>query len=63
MMSRVIVWCLLIGIISYDIPTAMLGNTTISEAVRQVDRDTNGLIRWGWLALWAHFFIKTWYTG
>jgi hypothetical protein len=63
MTSRIIVWCVLIGLIAYDIPTAYLGRTTISEAIRQVDWEVNGLLRWSMLALWLHWFIKTWYAG
>jgi hypothetical protein len=58
MASRIIVWCTLIGVIAYDIPTAYFGRTTISEAIRQVDAEVNGLLRWGMLALWLHFFFR-----
>lgn len=63
MISRLIVWCVLVGLIAYDIPTAYFCRTTISEAVRQVDLETNALLRWSILALWLHWFIPTWYTG
>lgn len=63
MTSRIIVWCILLAVIAYDIPTALAERTTISEAIRQIDYETNGLIRWSWLALWCHFFIRTWYNG
>ena len=62
MPSRGIVWAVLLGLIAYDVPCAYLGYTTISEAVRQIDRDVNGLIRWGLLALWCHWFIATWFV-
>jgi len=60
MVSRVIVWCVVIGLILYDIPVAYFGKTTISEAVRQIDIEVNGLLRWTILALWLHWFIRTW---
>lgn len=63
MTSRIIVWVLLLGVIAYDIPCALLRQTTISEAVRQIDEELNGLIRWGLLALWMHWFVRTWHTS
>jgi hypothetical protein len=62
MPSRIIVWALIVGLILYDIPTAIFGNTTISEAIREVDKEVNGLVRWSILALWMHWFVRTWYT-
>jgi hypothetical protein len=63
MTSRIIVWCVIVALILYDIPTAYYGRITISEAVRQVDLEVNGLLRWTMLGLWLHWFVKTWYTG
>lgn len=63
MLSRVIVWVVIVGVIAYDIPAALWHWGTISEAVRIVDKQMNGLVRWGLLALWAHWFVPFWYTG
>ena len=60
MISRVICWCVLLGLIGYDVVAALLGMPTISEEVRYIDGELGGLIRWGWLGLWCHFFIKNW---
>jgi hypothetical protein len=62
MTSRIIVWTILVLLIAYDIPTAIYGQTTISEAIRQVDRETDTLLRWSILALWAHWFVQPWFT-
>ena len=62
MTSHIIVWAVLIFAIAYDIPTAMEGRVTISQAIRDVDHSMNGLIRWGWLALWCHLWVRTWTT-
>lgn len=63
MASRIIVWCILMGLIAYDIPMAYFGRPTISAAIRQIDGEMNGLLRWGMLALWLHWFVKAWHAG
>jgi uncharacterized membrane protein YuzA (DUF378 family) len=57
MISRIIIWCVLVGLIVYDIVVALFGLPTLSEEVRYVDNELGGLIRFGLLALWAHWFF------
>jgi hypothetical protein len=60
MTSRLIVIFVLLLIAAYDIPAMLFGWTTISQQVRVMDRQLNGLIKFGWLALWGHFFLPAW---
>jgi hypothetical protein len=57
MISRIICWVALVAIIGYDIPVAILGYPTISDEVRVIDGEMGGLIRFGMLALWCHWFL------
>lgn len=62
MISRTIVYCVIVAVIVYDVPCGIMGWPTISEGIRQVDRDTNQLVRWFWLALWGHLWVTPWWT-
>lgn len=58
--TRFIVWAVMLGAIAYDIPCAYFGWLTISEEVREIDKELGGLFRWSWLALWLHWFCPLW---
>jgi len=60
MTSRLIVIFVLLLVAAYDIPAMLFGWTTISQQVRIMDGRVNGIVKWGWLALWCHFFIPGW---
>ena len=58
--TRAVVWSVLAGCIGYDVLCVVFGWPTISHVVRELDHQCAGLIRWGWLALWLHFFVRAW---
>jgi hypothetical protein len=60
--TRVIVYAIIFGLILYDLGCAIFGWATITRLVREIDAQCGGLIRWGWLALWLHFWGPFWIT-
>ena len=63
MLTKYIVWTTVITLVGYDIFAQLSGWQTISAVVRDIDKETGGLFRWFWLALWLHFFIKSPWGG
>jgi hypothetical protein len=59
MISRILCWVALATLIGYDIVIALLGYPTISEEVRVIDAELGGLIRFGMIALWLHWFLPS----
>lgn len=56
-LSRLVIWVAVLSLVGYDILAAVFKISTISEQIRVVDRESNGLFRWLMVGLWLHFFI------
>jgi uncharacterized membrane protein YuzA (DUF378 family) len=60
MTSRIVVYATLGILFAYDLVCAIAGYPTITSQVRYIDNQCGGLIRWGWIALWLHFWGPFW---
>lgn len=58
--NRVIIYAVLVVVIGYDILCMTFGWPTVSQGVRDFDKELGGLFRWVWLALWLHWFVGLW---
>jgi hypothetical protein len=61
--AHVVLWGILIGGVSLDIFLTVSGKPTLSQAMRELDAESNGLFRWSILAVWLHLFVRTWPFG
>jgi len=55
--TRIILYCLILTPIVYDVLCLLFGWTTITAAVRDANYESGQLIMLGWIALLVHFFI------
>lgn len=53
-LSRLVIWVAVLSLVGYDILAAAFKISTISEQIRVVDRESNGLFRWLMVGLWLH---------
>ncbi len=62
LLSRYTVYFTVFMLVLYDMVCELRGWTTLSAAIRQIDNDIAGLLRWLLLGLWFHWFVGLWPT-
>ena len=58
-MTRVLVYCVMLISVVYDLIAFARGWKTITSVLRDVDYQTGTLLRWAFVAIWLHLFV-TW---
>jgi hypothetical protein len=59
-MTRLILYAVTLFLIIYDLACMAFGWPTLSYQIRASDEELGGLIRFGILALWMHWFCPIW---
>jgi hypothetical protein len=59
-MTRLILYFATAFLIAYDVACMVFGWPTLSYQIRESDAELGGLIRFGMIALWFHWFCPIW---